>query len=567
MELPATLPKLSFAGGTLVLEGISREGVVRAFGPAAWVWDRRVGAWRSDAIQYVAVRERLREVFGPIDDSVASWGPVRWPRIDIHRPRDEQNAAVAAWTGPRRGCIVMPTGTGKTEVALTIMVQTATSTLVVAPVRDLMYQWHRRILAGLGYGAGIIGDNVFRVLPVAVTTYDSACIHMDKLGNRFGLIVFDECHHLPGSVRGDAARMCAAPMRMGLTATPERSDGRHVDLTRLIGPTVYEMPISAAKGRTLADYEVVRIPIHLSAEEQTRYNQLSREIRHFMAEQRKTTPEFTWEDLCAQSGRSAEARRALKAYFAKKSIEDRAEEKLRVLEDLFRLHVGEPCLVFAGSNWAKEDFKTILRHAKLARLMHTIVRDGNGQYRLHFDGPASVLRQTRRYGAAMARFLPALVACDGWRMHAMIRTRRRGWNVSLDLSSEDGLSSHLPAPRAFDSNLEQVFAEKWGPDSRNGWTIVREGEILRHGQKVFVPDFVFQHDDGRSVLMEIIGFWTPEYIQAKVRTLRLFANHRTLLAVAAVAQSAVAELPHETIPFKSTLLIKDVLNRLEDASR
>ena len=73
----------------------------------------------------------------------------------------------------------MPTGTGKTEVALAIMRDAAVSTLVVSPVRDLMYQWHRRILRGLGYDAGIIGDSVYRVSPVSVTTYDSACIHME----------------------------------------------------------------------------------------------------------------------------------------------------------------------------------------------------------------------------------------------------------------------------------------------------------------------------------------------------------------------------------------------------
>lgn len=262
---------------------------------------------------------------------------------------------MAAWIGGRRACIVMPTGTGKTDVALQIMAQTATSTLVVAPVRDLMYQWHRRILGGLGYDAGVIGDNVFRVRPVSVTTYDSAFIHMDKLGNQFGLIVFDECHHLPGQIRRDAARMSAAPMRIGLTATPERSDGRHTDLDWLIGPVAYEMPISAAKGQTLADYEVVRIPVHLSAEEQARYDQLSAEVRRYMAERRKADPHFTWEDLCAETAKSPEARRALKAYFAKKSIEDRAEEKLRVLEDLFRLHAPEPCMVFTGSNAMARD--------------------------------------------------------------------------------------------------------------------------------------------------------------------------------------------------------------------
>ena len=347
--------KLSFSEGTLVLEGVSRAAADAIRGSIAWAWDRRVDAWRCDAIHYAEVRRLLCDTLGRFQDDVPGWKPVRWPRVQIHRLRAEQQAAVAAWCGVRRACVVMPTGTGKTETALSIMAQTATSTLVVAPVRDLMYQWHRRILETLGYDAGIVGDNVYRVKPVAVTTYDSACIHMDKLGDRFGLVIFDECHHLPGPIRRDAARMCAAPMRMGLTATPERSDGRHVDLERLIGPIAYEMSISEAKGATLADYEVVRVPVHLSAEERARYDQLSREVRNYVVQRRKTDPKFTWEDLCAETGQTPEARRALRAYFAKKAIEDRAEEKLRVLEDLFRLHAGEPCIVFTGSNAMARD--------------------------------------------------------------------------------------------------------------------------------------------------------------------------------------------------------------------
>lgn len=183
----------------------------------------------------------------------------------------------------------MPTGTGKTEVALAAIALGSLPTLVVAPVRDLMYRWHRRILERLGYDAGVVGDSAYRVRPVSVTTYDSACIHMEKFGNRFALVVFDECHHLPGAVRRDAALMSPAPCRLGLTATPERSDGRHDDLSTLIAPTVYNMPIAEAKGRSLADYEVVRIPIQLSPREQIRYSELSRTVRYFVSGRKRSS--------------------------------------------------------------------------------------------------------------------------------------------------------------------------------------------------------------------------------------------------------------------------------------
>ena len=67
-----------------------------------------------------------------------------------------------------------PTGTGKTEIALSIIARHRVSTLVVAPLRDLMYQWQRRIRQGLGFDAGVLGDGRREVWPITVTTYDSA---------------------------------------------------------------------------------------------------------------------------------------------------------------------------------------------------------------------------------------------------------------------------------------------------------------------------------------------------------------------------------------------------------
>jgi predicted nuclease of restriction endonuclease-like RecB superfamily len=211
--------------------------------------------------------------------------------------------------------------------------------------------------------------------------------------------------------------------------------------------------------------------------------------------------------------------------------------------------------------WATDDFKTLVRYAKLAGLMHTIRRLGDSRYEIRFDGPASVLRGTRRYGVAMARFLPALIACRGWRLHAVLQTHRPGWLVSLDLSPTDGLHSHLPAPREFDSRVEENFARSWG-GKRQGWLLEREGELLHQGQKVFVPDFVLRHDDGRTVLLELVGFWTPEYLQAKFQTLRTFQDRPILVAVAESASRRLGELPPEAIRFKNALRPEDVLDRL-----
>lgn len=221
--------------------------------------------------------------------------------------------------------------------------------------------------------------------------------------------------------------------------------------------------------------------------------------------------------------------------------------------------------------WAKDDFKTILRYAKLARLLHTVRRDDAG-YVIRLDGPASVLRETRRYGVAMARFLPALLACREWRMHALVRARGRGWINRLELSPAAGLTSHLPAPADFDSSVEEAFAAKWGEGPRGGWSLVREGEILVRGQHAFVPDFALRHTDGRRVLLEIVGFWTPEYLEAKLKTLCSFADEPMLIALAeSPRHQAIAEnLPAgglKVVRYKATLTVKSVLEGVAEVSR
>ena len=364
--------QLSFDRGTLLLAGLGRARVDGLFGQERWCWDRRVSAWRCDAIHYAAVRAILSSGLGDDwHDGVPRPSRVAWPRVALPRLRKAQEEALAAWReAGGRGQVIMPTGTGKTEVALAAMRQTAVATLVVAPVRDLMYQWHRRILRGLGRDAGIVGDSLRDIRPVTCTTYDSAYLHMAELGARFGLIVFDEEHHLPGPRRREAALLCAAPLRLGLTATPERADGLDADLDWLVGPVVYRQEIPDAKGRTLADYDVVRIPVALRDAEQQRYDQASRVVRAFLTDRRSDDKTYDWRKLCAESGKDPEARRAQKAYYAKKSIEDRATEKIRVLEDLFRLHAGERVLVFAGSNAMAMDVSrrflvpTLLAHSR-----------------------------------------------------------------------------------------------------------------------------------------------------------------------------------------------------------
>ena len=207
--------------------------------------------------------------------------------------------------------------------------------------------------------------------------------------------------------------------------------------------------------------------------------------------------------------------------------------------------------------------------------MHAIEQQPNGNYVFRFDGPASVLRQSRRYGVALAKFLPALLACRDWRMQATIQHRRSNWENIFRLSPADGLNSNQLDPSEFDSTLEEDFATRWGSDPRDGWTMIREGEVLHEDQKAFLPDFAFQHESGARVVMEIVGFWTPEYLSAKIETLNNFRDHHILLAVSDSVDWPEDLLPvgfgeketSEPIRYKTSIKVNDVLARLGNAMK
>jgi superfamily II DNA or RNA helicase len=139
-------------------------------------------------------------------------------------------------------------------------------------------------------------------------------------------------------------------MRLGLTATPARDDGRDRLVTELIGPIVYEEDLSTARGRTLADYAIIRVPIYLDETEQAEFDELSRRIRRFVALRRREDGAFDWTELARRSRTDPDAREILKTWRRKVQILHRSTEKLRVLEDILKLHAGDQCVIFTASN-------------------------------------------------------------------------------------------------------------------------------------------------------------------------------------------------------------------------
>src|SRR5207244_2514858 len=185
------------------------------------------------------------------------------------------------------------------------------STLVVAPTLDLVRQWYDLLRATFGVPVGVVGGGDYEVLPLTVTTYDSAHLHMERLGDRFGLLVFDECHHLPGASYALAARLSLAPFRLGLTATPERGDGREGALEALVGPIVYRKDIVELSGNYLADYETVRVSVDLSPAEREEYAAERALYRGFLqANGIFMSHPAGWTEFLIRAARSEEGRRA-----------------------------------------------------------------------------------------------------------------------------------------------------------------------------------------------------------------------------------------------------------------
>jgi uncharacterized protein len=210
---------------------------------------------------------------------------------------------------------------------------------------------------------------------------------------------------------------------------------------------------------------------------------------------------------------------------------------------------------------ARADFSHILQYARLARLLHRLERAGAG-YRFVFDGPNSVLRRTRAYGVDFAKFLAALVQARDWRLTADIMLRP-GWRpFTLRLSARDGFTSRVPAPALFDSAVEEALARAFGAE-RSGWRLSREAIVLDTAGALFVPDFVFTHADGTEVVLEIVGYWTPEYVEEKFRKLVGVRGRNVIIAVPKRLALRAGTLPATVLPFSRRLVVRELLPRLE----
>ena len=313
-------------------------------------WDTRVGCYRIKAYHYRDVLEYLAESKLQVEDDVPMLPPLEHLKSNVEL-RDYQNEALNNWCKARnRGVLVLPTAAGKTFIALKAIQQLKVQTLIVVPTLDLIDQWKKRIKDYLNLEAGAVGGGENTLRMVTVTTYDSAYIHAEQLGNKFLLIVFDEVHHLASTGYIQIAEMYTAPYLMGLTATYERSDQRHSLLSQLVGDPVYSVGIEEIAGH-LSPYTYEKISVELTPQEQQIYKSQMSIFRSFL-QQRKITLKSAadFQKFIMNTGRDPKAREALLARNRAIRVAVNSEAKLNVLAQQLETYKNEKILIFTLYN-------------------------------------------------------------------------------------------------------------------------------------------------------------------------------------------------------------------------
>ena len=271
-------------------------------------------------------------------------------------PRPYQTEALSAWRAAgSRGVVTLPTGAGKTYLGALAIAEVGVWALVVAPTIDLLGQWKRALVEALAAPpemVGVYGGGTHEIAPITIITYESALLRPELLW-RFGLLIFDECHHLPAPTYRQIAEGAFTPLRLGLSATPERADQLHLDLDQLIGPEVYRRdPESLAADRYLAGFQVERVAVTLSPDERARYEAARETYQAFVRRRRlaiRSPADFQRKILWA-SARDPEAREAMLAWREYRALSLDAPAKLTLLEDILARHRDERVLIFSEYN-------------------------------------------------------------------------------------------------------------------------------------------------------------------------------------------------------------------------
>jgi len=219
-----------------------------------------------------------------------------------------------------------------------------------------------------------------------------------------------------------------------------------------------------------------------------------------------------------------------------------------------------------------DNYKDLWKFIKLFKLMFNAEVIQGGGYKIDLDGPISpFVTSTLRYGRQLAAFLPALLLCEQWQMQAYVYPPQGRGEMLYCLDSTSSLQSHFKRSGLFDSRLEADFArdfeEKMG-EKRGHWRLIRESEVILLGDTVMVPDFVLldEQEEQRKILIELVGFWHPQYLRRKLEKVRAANCAHLLLLVYAglnITEEAFEGTASEVLFFHNKPVLKTVLEMVD----
>jgi predicted nuclease of restriction endonuclease-like RecB superfamily len=217
-------------------------------------------------------------------------------------------------------------------------------------------------------------------------------------------------------------------------------------------------------------------------------------------------------------------------------------------------------------------YKDLWKYLKLFKLMFWAQPRHDG-YLIDLDGPISpFVSATTRYGRQFAAFLPALLLCEQWRMIAAVHPPHIGSTAAYRLDHTSSLKTHFKQSGLFDSRLEADFASEFEQKiggKRKHWRLMRESEVILLGDTVMIPDFtlVDEQDENRKILIELVGFWHPHYLQRKIEKVRAANCDHLLLLVyqgLKITEDAFQDTTSQVIFFKQKPVLKEVMQTVEE---
>lgn len=344
------------------------------------VFDGRIRAYRAEAYHYGPFLRRLVRDKTLFVDTAKAFSPHAFPCQTPFTPRPFQTEALRAWQGEQgRGVVVLPTGAGKSRLAMMAIEAIGRPTLVLVPTLDLMSQWATVLQETFGVSVGLLGGGERRHEALTVSTYDSALLAIEHIGNRYGFLIADECHHLPSPSYQAIAKLAIAPYRLGLTATPERADRGERLLYTLMGPLCYRAHITELEGAYLSPYRTVQLRVPLDAESLEAYTFHRAIYLDFIKKQGVAFkgPQ-AWSQFVMQASRSKEGKAALASYRMQRRLVRASPSKFAVVWDLLNRHRDERVLIFTDDNATAYELgqqfflPVITHHTRLAERKATL---------------------------------------------------------------------------------------------------------------------------------------------------------------------------------------------------